>query len=60
MVQTECGLCNKVMFIQTLRSHTKKYHELSISEYKEKFSVKFVAKVFHNCGLCGELLLHDK
>ena len=59
MVQTECGLCNKVMFIQTLRSHTKKYHELSISEYKEKFRFVFSPflqslTVCFQCQVCGE------
>ena len=37
MVRTECQLCGKRMFIQALRSHTKKNHEMTISDYKERF-----------------------
>ena len=95
MVRTECQLCGKRMFIQALRSHTKKNHEVSISDYKEKFRFELVfhwikfylnlltkrrnimvclikvtidnvhrvdilEKVYHQCGICGELMLHDK
>ena len=78
MVRTECQLCGKKMFIQALRSHTKKNHEMSISDYKERFRsiwrseqkiaikqhfilrVELLEKVYHQCGLCGELILHDK
>ena len=95
MVRTECQLCGKSMFIQALRSHTKKNHEVSISDYKEKFRFELVfhwikfylnlltkrrnimvclikvtidnvhrvdilEKVYHQCGICGELMLHDK
>ena len=44
-----------------LRMHTKSHHSMTITEYKERFGAELipVEVVWHECGVCGELVMLD-
>ena len=56
---TTCAICNDEFTLTHLRTHTIKVHDIQIGKYKAQHSVKVVEKVFHQCQVCSELILHD-
>jgi hypothetical protein len=59
MVRARCQLCRAELSLGALRTHIKKVHGVGIQEYKAQHRVEPLEMVFHQCGLCGELVLHD-
>jgi len=60
--RSACKICGKVFMIPNMRNHTKKDHDMVITEYKTKFNQHYydlIEKVLHKCGICGEILLLD-
>ena len=60
--RTACKICGKAFPITTMREHTKKNHNMIITEYKKKYNQEYfdiVEKVFHKCGLCHLPILLD-
>merc|ERR1711934_214630 len=58
-VVTTCAICNDDFTLTHLRTHTIKVHNIQIGKYKAQHSVKVVKKMFHQCHICNELILHD-
>ena len=58
-VVTACAICNAEFTLTHLRTHTIKVHNIAIGKYKAQHSVKVVEKLFHECHICSELILHD-
>jgi len=61
-VQTVCQVCGSRETLVNMRSHTRKVHGISITDYKNKhgaLSDHFVEAVYHKCGLCSKVLLLD-
>ena len=61
-VQSACKICLKHVKVTDMRSHTKKAHDLTITQYKSRYSQQYfdlVELVLHQCGICGEFLLLD-
>ena len=56
---TTCAICNDEFTLTHLRTHTIKVHDIQIGKYKAQHSVKVVTKMFHQCHVCSELILHD-
>ena len=62
VVKTACKVCGEHVKVHSLRNHTKKVHQMKITEYKSKFNQYYfdlVELVLHKCGICGEHLLLD-
>ena len=52
------GLRRQPVALTSMRGHTKSSHGMSIGEYKEKHGnhrTQIIERVFHKCGLCGEV-----
>ena len=60
-VLVECQICGLHKPMTFLRGHTKSAHNMTITEYKEKFgaNLEIVEKVLHRCGICQDLILLD-
>ena len=60
-VKTRCHLCpeSDPFPLHLFRSHTRKQHNLAIAEYKDMYQVELVERVYHQCGLCRELVILD-
>ena len=61
-VKVICQICGRSENCNVLRSHTRKIHGISITEYKQQFgalSDHYVERVYHECGECGKVLLLD-
>ena len=61
-VRTICQVCQASVILLTMRSHTRKKHNMDIKEYRKEFGDpknQMVEEVKHRCGICSEeLLLH--
>ena len=60
--KTACKVCGKKITIGIMRSHTQKKHQMKITEYKNRFQQHIYTleePIFHRCGICQEILLHD-
>ena len=57
--QTHCKLCNEVVKLVAMRSHTRSKHNMKITEYKSKFGTEYeiIDKVYHKCGICEQIIL---
>ena len=61
-VKVRCKLCNTCESLTAMRSHTKKYHKMTIGMYRERFGQladHMVEKVEHKCRICEKILLLD-
>ena len=60
-VQVECQICGVRKPMTFLRGHTKSAHNLTITDYKEKFGAELepVEEVLHCCELCEEHVILD-
>ena len=61
-VKVKCKLCNSSESLTAMRSHTKKYHKMTIAMYRERFGQladHMVEKVYHKCRMCNKILLLD-
>jgi hypothetical protein len=58
-VKARCALCHETFPFNSLRQHTKKRHDMTITTYKQQHAVEPVERVLHRCGVCGTLLLMD-
>ena len=47
MVQVSCKLCDKKPQLSRMRSHTKNVHGMAIADYKEKFTVNILERIYH-------------
>ena len=57
-----CLICKTPVYLTSLRGHTRNHHNLPIEEYKKTYGnprKDIVEKVFHRCGICSEILLHN-
>ena len=57
-----CKVCGEAFPLTRMRDHTKKRHEMVITEYKKKFNQSYydiIEKVFHKCGICELPLIFD-
>ena len=58
-VKTICKLCMCPMPMSRMREHTKRVHNVHISEYKAKYDIasdrgyEIVERIFHRCGICN-------
>ena len=60
--KTICKICQKPIFLVTLRSHTRNIHKIAIDEYKKVYGNHrnaIIEKVYHKCGLCCKTILLD-
>ena len=61
-VQAVCQLCQEHFYFVNMRAHTRKAHQLSISDYKAKYGAlkdHIVEEIYHECGICSKALLLD-
>ena len=59
-VKTVCQVCKTEVPFDNMRGHTKREHEMGISEYKLTFGQlddNLVEAVFHKCKLCSDKFL---
>ena len=59
-VKTVCQVCKTDVPFDKMRGHTKREHDMGISEYKLAFGEledKLVEAVFHKCKLCSDKFL---
>ena len=59
-VRTVCQICKKEVEFNHMRIHTRKAHEVGISEYKRMFGnliENLVEAVYHKCTLCSQVIL---
>ena len=59
-VRTVCQICKKEVEFNQMRIHTRKAHEVGISEYKRMYGdliANLVEAVYHKCTLCSQVLL---
>ena len=60
--KSACKLCGEAFPLSRMREHTKKRHDMVITEYKKKFNQSYydiIEKVFHKCGICELPLIFD-
>ena len=60
--KSACKICGEALPLTRMREHTKKRHEMVITEYKKKFNQSYydiIEKVFHKCGICEIPILFD-
>ena len=57
----ECQVCQSYVTMTGLRSHTRRVHTLTITEYKSLYGSYLtpVENNYHQCGICGNLVLLD-
>merc|ERR1719450_233983 len=57
----ECQICEAHIPMTRLRTHTKSHHQMTITEYKERFGTELipVEVVWHRCGVCSDLVMLD-
>ena len=57
----ECQICGVHKQMTCLRGHTQSAHNMTITEYKDKFGADLdvVEKVLHRCGICEDLIVLD-
>ena len=57
----ECQICEVHIPMTRLRTHTKSHHQMTITEYKERFGSELIPVeiVWHRCGVCEELVMLD-
>ena len=59
-VRTVCQICKKEVEFNQMRIHTRKAHEVGISEYKRTYGnlvENLVEAVYYKCTLCSQVLL---
>ena len=59
-VKTVCQVCKTEVAFDNMRCHTKREHEMGISEYKFTFGQledNLVEAIYHKCKLCSEKFL---
>ena len=59
-VRTVCQICKKEVEFNHMRIHTRKAHEVGISEYKRMYgnlTENLVEAVYHKCTLCSQVIL---
>ena len=62
VVRSACKICGDNVKIHMMRSHTKKAHQMTITEYKSKYNqtnYDLVELILHQCCICSEYLLLD-
>ena len=60
--KTSCKICGNKFVLDKMRNHTQKLHQMTITEYKDKFQQHFYTledPIFHRCGICQAILLLD-
>ena len=60
--KTACKVCGKKIALGVMRNHTKVFHQMTITEYKENFQQHYYTvdePIFHRCGLCKVIVLLD-
>ena len=59
-VQTTCKICNNNHTLTAMRSHTRKFHNVAISTYKETYGqLEIVKPIYHKCGICTFVMILD-
>ena len=60
--RVKCKICDKNVTISTMRRHVREVHCLQLTEYTEIYGdpkKHIVKKMYHQCGVCKEVLLLD-
>ena len=60
--KVKCKVCDKEMLLYKMRKHSLSVHCLSVKEYEEIYGQTtdhLVKKTFHECRICGNVLLLD-
>ena len=58
----QCRLCDRLVTLTSLRSHTRASHHVTIKEYMEQFGnyrEQLHTVTWHRCGLCQKEILLD-
>ena len=58
----QCRLCNRLVSLTSLRSHTRNSHHITIKDYVEQFGnyrEQIHTETWHQCGLCNKEILLD-
>ena len=59
-IKTKCKICDDNFTLPTMRSHTKKTHFLSITQYKDIYGqLEAIEPIFHKCALCSHVMILD-
>ena len=60
--RVKCKICDKGVTMSTMRRHVREVHCLELTEYTEIYGdpkKHIVKKMYHQCGVCKEVLLLD-
>ena len=60
--KTFCCVCDKVIPLSTMKNHTKTWHKMSLTEYKELYGSpkrQIIQVVYHSCVICKTTVLFD-
>ena len=58
----QCRLCDRLVSITSMRSHTRATHHITIKEYMEQFGSyreQLHTVTWHKCGVCNKEILLD-
>ena len=58
----QCRMCDKLVSLTGMRSHTRASHHITIKEYMEQFGsyrAQLHTVTWHKCGVCNEEILLD-
>ena len=59
-VQTTCKICHNTFTLTSMRSHTKKSHNMAIRKYREVYGqLELIKHIYHKCGLCSSVMIID-
>ena len=60
--KTFCCVCDKVVPLSTMKNHTRTWHKMSLTEYKELYGNpkrQIIQVVYHSCVICKTTVLFD-
>ena len=61
-VRVKCKICQTIVLLSDLKQHCTSSHQITLPEYEElngSGKEHIIEKVFHQCNMCGEVLLFD-
>ena len=61
-IQSVCQICGQIFTWNNMRGHTRRMHDITITDYKVRYGPLIdhvVEEVFHRCGICNKAMLLD-
>ena len=61
-VKVRCQICQTILLLSDLKQHCQSNHQITLPEYEDLYGsrkVHIIKQIFHQCSLCGEVLLLD-